>query len=100
MAARSGCGLACGVQRLHVWSAVWLQIIAVSLPVDEISGMREMFLEIDKDKSGTITVDEFRDALRRKGAVLGDSDIKRIMDVSVRCVCVGDAVWVVGVERR
>jgi calcium-dependent protein kinase len=37
----------------------WLQVIAVNLPVDEISGMREMFLEIDKDRSGTITVEEF-----------------------------------------
>jgi Ca2+-binding EF-hand superfamily protein len=36
-----------------------MQVIAVNLPVDEISGMREMFLEIDKDRSGTITVEEF-----------------------------------------
>lgn len=30
------------------------QLIAKSLPLDEISGMREIFLDIDKDKSGTI----------------------------------------------
>uniref|UniRef100_A0A7S0WKH2 Calcium-dependent protein kinase n=1 Tax=Chlamydomonas leiostraca TaxID=1034604 RepID=A0A7S0WKH2_9CHLO len=57
-----------------------LKVIAVSLPVDEISGMRELFLEIDKDKSGTITVEEFGLALRKKGQLLPEADIKRILE--------------------
>ncbi len=40
-----------------------------------------VYTEIDKDKSGTITVDEFAAALRKKGQLIGDGDIKRIMEV-------------------
>lgn len=59
-----------------------LQIIAVNLPLDEISGMREIFSEIDKDKSGTITVQEFADALRKKGQAIPEAEVQRIMTVS------------------
>ncbi|GFR48541.1 hypothetical protein Agub_g10439 [Astrephomene gubernaculifera] len=44
-----------------------LKLIAKSLPLDEINGMREIFLEIDKDKSGTISMEEFSEALKKKG---------------------------------
>ncbi|KXZ50905.1 hypothetical protein GPECTOR_14g152 [Gonium pectorale] len=44
-----------------------LKLIAKSLPLDEINGMREIFLEMDKDKSGTINRDEFGEALKKKG---------------------------------
>lgn len=58
------------------------QLIAKSLPLDEINGMREIFLEIDKDKSGTISVDEFSDALKRKGVMgLTESDVTRMIAV-------------------
>mmetsp|Transcript_22081 Transcript_22081/g.37752 ORF Transcript_22081/g.37752 Transcript_22081/m.37752 type:complete len:598 (+) Transcript_22081:88-1881(+) len=57
-----------------------LKVIAVNLPLDEITGMREMFLEIDKDKSGSITVEEFTNALKRKGQVLPEAEITRIME--------------------
>ncbi|KAJ9518557.1 hypothetical protein QJQ45_018540 [Haematococcus lacustris] len=63
-----------------------LKIIAVNLPVDEISGMREMFLEIDKDRSGAITVDEFANALRSKGQIMAESDIARIMQACTDCI--------------
>lgn len=56
-----------------------VKIIANNLPADEISGMREIFMEIDKDKSGSITVDEFAQALRRKGNHLPESEVQRIV---------------------
>ncbi|GLC50210.1 hypothetical protein PLESTB_000354500 [Pleodorina starrii] len=57
-----------------------LKLIAKSLPLDEINGMREIFLEIDKDKSGTISVDEFSDALKKKGVQgLTDNDVGRMI---------------------
>ena len=60
-----------------------VKIIACNLPSDEISGMREMFMEIDKDKSGSITVEEFANALRRKGNQLPEAEVQRIVNVSL-----------------
>jgi calcium-dependent protein kinase len=45
-----------------------LRLVASNLPPEEIRGLREMFEAIDADKSGTITADELRAALERKGA--------------------------------
>ena len=58
------------------------QIIAVNLPADEISGMREIFLEMDKDGSGSITAEEFAQALRKKGNNLPEADVQRLVAVS------------------
>eukprot|EP00967_Tisochrysis_lutea_P062351 scaffold80002_cov14-Tisochrysis_lutea.AAC.1 len=55
------------------------QVIAVNLPIDEISGMREMFMDIDKDKSGNITIDEFAAALHKKGQIVTEKEIEKIM---------------------
>lgn len=47
--------------------------------MDEISGMREIFMDIDTDKSGTITVEEFAEALRKKGKNLPEGELNQIM---------------------
>ena len=57
------------------------QVIAVNLPADEISGMREIFLEIDKDHSGSISAEEFAQALRKKGNNLPEADVMRLVRV-------------------
>ena len=57
------------------------QIIAVNLPADEISGMREIFLDIDKDHSGSISAEEFAQALRKKGNNLPEEDVMRLVRV-------------------
>lgn len=56
-----------------------LKFIAASLPQEEIKGLRELFQAIDADKSGTITVDELRDALRKKGHLIPEGDLQRLM---------------------
>uniref|UniRef100_A0A7S2QUA3 non-specific serine/threonine protein kinase n=1 Tax=Chlamydomonas chlamydogama TaxID=225041 RepID=A0A7S2QUA3_9CHLO len=56
-----------------------LKIIATSLPMDEISGMKEIFKDMDKDKSGSITVEEFAQALRRKGNSLPEQEVQRLI---------------------
>ncbi len=60
-----------------------LQLIAKSLPVDEISGMRNIFSEIDRDKNGTISLEEFREAMRSKGAleISRSPDLQQILKV-------------------
>ena len=41
-----------------------LKVMAVNLPKEEIQGMKKMFQTIDKDGSGTITIDEFKAMLK------------------------------------
>ncbi len=74
----------CHVQRLTRTSGVPLQLITyLTNDIVHVCVCVCMcvYTEIDKDKSGTITVDEFAAALRKKGQLIGDGDIKRIMEV-------------------
>lgn len=43
-----------------------LRVIASNLPEIEIHGLREMFVAMDTDKSGTISMEELKEALRLK----------------------------------
>lgn len=52
-----------------------LKVIACNLPKEEIAGLKELFLEMDEDKSGTITVEEMRQGLKRKGNIIPDEDL-------------------------
>lgn len=57
-----------------------LKVIAGHLPNQEIQGMREMFKAIDEDGSGCITVDELKEALKKKGAELAFNEVNKILD--------------------
>ncbi|KAI8473032.1 MAG: kinase-like domain-containing protein [Monoraphidium minutum] len=57
-----------------------LRVIATSLPPEEIEGIRRMFCEMDDDGSGTISLEELREGLRRKGAHIAESELQRLMD--------------------
>lgn len=39
-----------------------------------------MFHSIDTDRSGTITVDELREGLRKKGTKIPETELQRIME--------------------
>ncbi|GIM09705.1 hypothetical protein Vretimale_13530 [Volvox reticuliferus] len=56
-----------------------LKIIATHLPEPEITGLRALFMEMDSDGSGSITVEELRQALRRKGTLIPAEELERIM---------------------
>ena len=56
------------------------QVMARSLPFNEIVGIKEMFEEIDEDGSGCITVDELREGLKQKGANLALKEVQMIVD--------------------
>ncbi len=56
-----------------------MQIIATNLPPAEIEGLKAMFKAMDKDGSGTITVEEMRDGLRKKDALIPEAELGRIM---------------------
>eukprot|EP00878_Enallax_costatus_P023678 GHUV01025209.1.p1 GENE.GHUV01025209.1~~GHUV01025209.1.p1 ORF type:complete len:323 (+),score=102.03 GHUV01025209.1:57-971(+) len=56
-----------------------LRVVATHLPPEEIEGIRQMFIDMDKDGSRTISFEELREGLRRKGAMVADSELQRIM---------------------
>eukprot|EP00775_Hariotina_reticulata_P001153 gene1153-1493_t len=56
-----------------------LRVVATHLPPEEIEGIRQMFMDMDTDGSGTISFEELREGLRRKGAHVADSELQRIM---------------------
>ncbi|KAF8059360.1 CPK17 [Scenedesmus sp. PABB004] len=51
-----------------------LRVVAAHLPPEEIEGIRQMFMDLDRDSSGTISF-----GLRRKGASVADAELQRIM---------------------
>eukprot|EP00271_Cylindrocystis_brebissonii_P017026 TRINITY_DN424_c0_g3_i1.p1 TRINITY_DN424_c0_g3~~TRINITY_DN424_c0_g3_i1.p1 ORF type:complete len:520 (+),score=157.09 TRINITY_DN424_c0_g3_i1:245-1804(+) len=58
---------------------VAMQVIAESLTVEEIAGLKEMFMMIDQDKSGKITLKELREGLAKMGAHVSETEVNRIM---------------------
>lgn len=50
------------------------------LSEEEIGGLKELFRMLDADSSGTITLDELKEGLKRVGSELMESEIKDLMD--------------------
>ena len=57
-----------------------MQIIAGCLSEEEITGLKEMFKNIDKDDSGTITLEELKNGLAKHGTKLSDGEIQQLME--------------------
>jgi calcium-dependent protein kinase len=56
-----------------------LRVVASNLPPDEIAGLREMFKAIDADGSGTVTADELKAALERKGGDIPRAELEQLV---------------------
>ncbi|KAJ1274051.1 hypothetical protein BS78_05G033400 [Paspalum vaginatum] len=59
-----------------------LRIIAGCLSEEEITGLKEMFKNIDKDNSGTITLEELKHGLAKHGTKLSDGEIQQLMEAA------------------
>lgn len=57
-----------------------LKVIALNMPKEEIEGLKQMFFAMDTDRSGTITVDELRQGLKKKGSLLPEDDLQLLMN--------------------
>lgn len=57
-----------------------MKVMAENLSDEEIKGLKEMFNNIDTDRSGTITLQELKHGLARLGSKLTESEIKQLMD--------------------
>lgn len=56
------------------------QVIAKTLSEEEIKGLREMFNNMDTDRSGTITYDELKTGLAKLGSKLPEAEIQQLME--------------------
>ncbi|CAD6271730.1 unnamed protein product [Miscanthus lutarioriparius] len=59
-----------------------LRVIAGCLSEEEIRGLKEMFKSMDSDNSGTITVDELRRGLAKKGTKLTEAEVQQLMEAA------------------
>lgn len=62
------------------WNLDFWKVIAENLSEEEIKGLKQMFNNMDTDKSGTITLDELKTGLSRLGSRLTEIEIKQLMD--------------------
>ncbi|KAH7675597.1 Non-specific serine/threonine protein kinase protein [Dioscorea alata] len=59
-----------------------LKVIAENLSEEEIKGLKQMFTNMDTDKSGTITYEELKTGLARLGSKLSEAEVKQLMDAA------------------
>lgn len=56
------------------------KVIAENLSPEEIKGLRQMFNNMDTDKSGTITVEELKEGLRKLGSKISEAEVQKLME--------------------
>ncbi|KAH7287203.1 hypothetical protein KP509_32G043400 [Ceratopteris richardii] len=59
-----------------------LKVIADRLSEEEITGLKEMFKNMDTDNSGTLTYDELKAGLAKQGAKLNESEVRQLMEAA------------------
>lgn len=59
-----------------------LKVIAENLSEEEIQGLRQMFNNMDTDRSGTITYEELKTGLSRLGSKLSEQEIRELMEAA------------------
>ncbi|XP_074263761.1 calcium-dependent protein kinase 29-like [Silene latifolia] len=59
-----------------------LKVMAENLPDEEIKGLKQMFNNIDTDRSGTITLEELKAGLARLGSRLTEPEIQQLMEAA------------------
>jgi len=58
-----------------------LQVMATNMAPEDIKEMEKMFKEIDTDGSGTITIAELKEALKRSGKKLPEAEVEEMLSV-------------------
>ncbi|CAM0952394.1 unnamed protein product [Alopecurus aequalis] len=57
-----------------------LGVVVKSLPVEEIDNYTQMFDRMDKDKDGTLTLEELKEGLRINGHPVPDTEIEMLLE--------------------
>eukprot|EP00803_Ostreobium_quekettii_P007401 evm.model.scf_390.4 EVM.evm.TU.scf_390.4 scf_390:79168-83187(+) len=56
-----------------------VRIVAAHMPTEEIEGLRHMFCALDSDRNGMITYEELGQGLKRKGALVPEAELRRLI---------------------
>eukprot|EP00803_Ostreobium_quekettii_P009919 evm.model.scf_2513EXC.1 EVM.evm.TU.scf_2513EXC.1 scf_2513EXC:242-4351(+) len=59
-----------------------LMVVGQNLSPEEIKGLKELFKAIDVDNSGTITVDELKNAIQKWGHKIKMDEIQKIIEIA------------------
>ncbi|KAI3823130.1 hypothetical protein L1987_04560 [Smallanthus sonchifolius] len=60
-----------------------IRVVAENLPDEQVDGLKQMFDEMDKDKNGSLTFEEFKDGLCSIGEQpLDDPDVRMLMEAA------------------
>jgi calcium-dependent protein kinase len=65
---------------MNKFKKVGMLALAKTLTNEEISGMKQMFKQFDKDNSGTITINELQRGLEKKGAKSTKAELEKMLD--------------------
>ncbi|KAL5215425.1 hypothetical protein ABZP36_006826 [Zizania latifolia] len=57
-----------------------LKVIAKNLSEEEIRGLKQMFNNMDTDKSGTITVEELKVGLTKLGSRISEAEVRNLLE--------------------
>mmetsp|Transcript_4592 Transcript_4592/g.12777 ORF Transcript_4592/g.12777 Transcript_4592/m.12777 type:complete len:526 (+) Transcript_4592:190-1767(+) len=57
-----------------------MKVMAKNIAPDEVTGLREVFKNIDKDSSGTITVEEMREAMKEQGNAAVEAEMMALIE--------------------
>ena len=57
-----------------------MKVVAKNLPVEEIDNYTQMFHRIDKDKDGTLTLEELKEGLRINGHSVPETEIQMLLE--------------------
>lgn len=66
------------------------QVIAENLSAEEIQGLKSMFMNMDTDKSGTITYEELKTGLAKLGSKLTEAEVKQLMEAVSKLISLLD----------
>ncbi|KAG0497060.1 hypothetical protein HPP92_001751 [Vanilla planifolia] len=59
-----------------------MKVIAENLSEEEIKGLKQMFKNMDTDRSGTITYEELKIGLNKLGSKLSETEVQQLMDAA------------------
>ncbi|XP_038993731.1 calcium-dependent protein kinase 34-like [Hibiscus syriacus] len=67
---------------MNQFKKVALKVISGCLSEEEIRGLKEMFKGMDTDNSGTITLEELKHGLAKKGTKLSEYEVKQLVEAA------------------
>ena len=57
-----------------------MKVVAKNLPAEDIENYTQMFQMIDKDKDGTLTLEELKEGLRINGHAVPETEIQMLLE--------------------